>query len=45
MGNVIADPRLVAAMIDRLTFHAHIIETGTNSYRLRSTRTAKRRKP
>ena len=47
-GNVIADPRLVAAIIDRLTFHAHIIETGTNSYRLRSTRstrTAKRRKP
>ena len=44
-GNVIADPRLVAAIIDRLTFHAHIIETGTDSYRLRSTRTARRRKP
>ena len=44
-GSIIGDPRLVAAIIDRLTFHAHIIETGTNSYRLRSTRTAKRRKP
>jgi len=44
-GNVIADPRLVAAIIDRLTFHAHIIETGNDSYRLRSTRTARRRKP
>ncbi len=44
-GNVIADTRLVAAIIDRLTFHAHIIETGTDSYRLRSTRTSRRRKP
>ena len=34
-GNIITDPRLVAAIIDRLTFHAHIIETGTDSYRLR----------
>jgi DNA replication protein DnaC len=44
-GNVIADPRLVAAIIDRLTFNAHIIETGTDSYRLRTTRTTRRRKP
>ena len=44
-GNIIGDPRLVAAIIDRLTFHAHIIETGTDSYRLRSTRTNRRRKP
>jgi DNA replication protein DnaC len=43
-GNVIGDARLVAAIIDRLTFHAHIIETGTNSYRLRTTRTTRRRK-
>ncbi len=35
------DPRLVAAIVDRLTFHAHIIETGTESYRLRITRAAK----
>jgi DNA replication protein DnaC len=33
------DPRLCAAIIDRLTFNAHIIETGTDSYRLRTTRT------
>jgi len=32
--NIITDPRLVAAVIDRLTFNAHIIETGTTSYRL-----------
>ena len=32
------DARLVAAIVDRVTFNAHIIETGTESYRLRSTR-------
>lgn len=32
------DPRLCAAVIDRLTFNALIIETGTDSYRLRTTR-------
>ena len=31
-------PRLVAAVIGRLTVNAHIIETGTESYRLRVTR-------
>lgn len=43
-GKVITDARLVAAIIDRLTFNAHIIETGTESYRLKSTqaRRAKR---
>jgi DNA replication protein DnaC len=38
-GQVIADARLVAAVIDRVTFNAHIIETGTDSYRLRTSRT------
>lgn len=28
---------LVAAIVDRLTFHAYIIKTGTQSYRLRTT--------
>ena len=37
-GQVIGDPRLVAAIVDPLTFNAHIIETGTESFRLRSTR-------
>jgi DNA replication protein DnaC len=32
------DPRLAAAVVDRLTFNAHIIQTGSDSYRLRSTR-------
>ena len=44
-GQVVTDARLVAAIVDRLTFRAHIIETGTESFRLRATRTARARKP
>ena len=40
-GQIIPDPRLVAAIVDRLTFNAHIIETGTGSYRLRTTRSTR----
>ena len=32
------DPRLCAAIVDRLTFGGNIIETGTESYRLAHTR-------
>ncbi len=32
------DPRLCAAIADRLTFGGNIIETGTDSYRLATTR-------
>ncbi|WP_276204646.1 IS21-like element helper ATPase IstB [Streptomyces kanamyceticus] len=32
------DPRLCAAIVDRLTFGGNIIETGTDSYRLQQTR-------
>ena len=31
------DPRLCAAIVDRLTYDAHIITTGAGSYRLKST--------
>lgn len=41
-GSIIPEPRLVAAIVDRLTFNAHIIETGTESYRLRTTKTRTR---
>jgi hypothetical protein len=34
------DPWLCAAIVDRLTFGGNIIETGTDSYRLASTRAA-----
>jgi DNA replication protein DnaC len=40
-GTTFTDPRLAAAVVDRLTFRAHIIQTGTESYRLRTTRTSK----
>jgi DNA replication protein DnaC len=39
-GTVFTDPRLVSAIVDRVTFNAHILQTGTESYRLR---TSKRR--
>jgi DNA replication protein DnaC len=42
-GQVVTDPRLVAAIVDRVTFNGHIIETGTESYRLRSTRARRSR--
>jgi IstB-like ATP binding protein len=38
-GQTFTDPRLAAAVVDRLTFNAVILETGTDSYRLRATRT------
>jgi DNA replication protein DnaC len=41
-GATFTDPRLAAAVVDRLTFRAHIIQTGTESYRLRATRAAKK---
>jgi DNA replication protein DnaC len=43
-GSVFPDPRLVAAIVDRVTFNAIIIETGTQSYRLRTSKTSNRRK-
>lgn len=43
-GKVITDARLVAAIIDRLTFNAHIIETGSESYRLKSTQARRAKK-
>jgi hypothetical protein len=33
-----------AAIVDRVTFNAHILETGTESYRLRTSKTSTRHK-
>jgi DNA replication protein DnaC len=33
-----ADPRLCAAIVDRLTFAGNILETGSDSYRLAQAR-------
>ena len=40
-GHTFTDPRLAAAVVDRLTFSAHILETGSDSYRLRASRAKK----
>ena len=44
-GSVVGDARLVAAIVDWLTFNAHIIDTGTESYRLLTTKARARRAP
>ena len=43
-GTVFPDPRLVSAIVDRVTFNAHILETGTQSYRLRTSKNTSSRK-
>ena len=43
-GTVFPDPRLVTAIVDRVTFNAHILETGTQSYRLRTSKNTRARK-
>ena len=44
-GTVFPGPRLVAAVVNRVTFNAHIIETGTQSYRLATSTTSRRNRP
>ena len=43
-GTVFPDPLLVAAIVDRVTFNAHIVETGTQSYRLATSKTSNRKR-
>jgi len=40
-GKTFSDPRLVAAIVDRLTFNATIVETGTASFRLAASQARK----
>jgi DNA replication protein DnaC len=44
-GQTFTDPRLAAAIVDRLTFNALIVVTGSESYRLRATRSRKKGVP
>ena len=41
-SSIFPDGRLAAAVVDRLTYRAHVIETGTASYRLRATDRARK---
>ena len=41
-GSIFPDGRLAAAVVDRLTYRAHVIETGSESYRLRATERARK---
>jgi len=42
-GQTFTDARLAAAVVDRLTYQALIVETGTDSYRLRTSRGRKKK--
>ena len=42
-GRTFSDPRLAGAVVDRLTFRSLIIETGSDSYRLHTAKTAGKR--
>jgi DNA replication protein DnaC len=44
-GATFPDARLAAAVVDRLTYNAHIIQTGSDSYRLRATRRGRTKAP
>jgi len=44
-GQTFTDPRLAGAVVDRLTFRAHILETGSASYRLRTSRSKRKEGP